>query len=244
MFDKLKIVHPSPALLALDVAIGSVFVALGAAWVAVVRARTHNRAAVLLHAVFVAYLVVLACAVFLPLHGVRAAAASFQGTEPLSRAWYWGLQVHSPFASGHLEGQRVANVVMMIPFGFGFGLLAPRFGVRRIFAACMAYAVSLELIQLAISLALGIVYRTFDINDVIDNAFGAGIGLACFVGVAYLVRATGFGADAPDTTVRGVVADAVARYFAGHTRRARHDASPPGSGPPADPDADRRSRHR
>lgn len=235
MFDNLKIVHPSPALLALDITIGAAFCAVGVGWVALVRARTHNRAAVILHSLFVVYLVALACVVFLPLHGVRAAAASFHGTEPLSRAWYWGLQIHNPIHNGHLQGQRVANVVMMIPFGFGFGLLAPRIGVRRIFAACMAYAVSLELIQLGISLMLGIVYRTFDINDIIDNAFGAWIGLAFFVSCALAVRSTGFGADAPDTTLRGYIADSVRRYFTAHDARSTH-------GPPT-PETPEKSEH-
>jgi glycopeptide antibiotics resistance protein len=234
MFDKLPIVDPSPALIALDVAILAVFCAVAAGWIAVVRARTRNRTAVLLHGIFAAYLVVLACVVFLPLHGVRAAAASFSGTEPLARAWYWGLQLHSPISDGHLHWQRLANVVMMIPFGFGFGLLAPRVGVRRIFAVCMAWALSLELVQLGISLALGIVYRTFDINDIVDNAFGAWIGLAFFVTCALVVRSTGFGAGAPDTTLRGFVADSVERYFAGHDAR-RHTEPPSAPEPPTEP---------
>ncbi len=236
MFDKLPIVDPSPALLALDAAIFTVFGALAVVWIGLVRARTHNRAAVLAHGLFAAYLVVLACVVFLPLHGLRAAAASFQGTEPLSRAWYWGLQLHSPIANGHVHWQRLANVVMMIPFGFGFGLLAPRVGVRRIFAACMAWAVSLELIQLGISLVLGIVYRTFDINDVVDNAFGAWVGLAGFVACALVVRATRFGQDAPETTLRGFIADSVARYFEAHEHRAHpHASNQPGEPPVGSP---------
>ncbi|HET8930913.1 MAG TPA: VanZ family protein [Acidimicrobiales bacterium] len=224
MFDKLPIVDPSPALVALDLAILAVFCSLAVVWVALVRAHTHNRAAVVLHGLFAAYLVVLACVVFLPLHGVRAAAASFSGTDPLARAWYWGLQLHNPVANGHIQWQRLANVVMTIPFGFGFGLLAPRLGVRRIFAACMAWAVSLELVQLGISLALGIVYRTFDINDIVDNVFGAWIGLACFVTCALVVHSSGYGAGAPDTTLRGFVADSVDRYFAAHEARRHADS--------------------
>ena len=219
MFDKLPIVHPSPLLVAVDLFIFAVFCTLAVVWIGIVRSRTHNRVAVLVHGLFSVYLVALACVVFLPLHGFRAAAESFHGTEPLSRAWYWGLQVHSPLADGHFQWQRVANVVMMIPFGFGFGLLAPRVGVRRIFTACMAYAISIEMIQLGVSLILGIVYRTFDINDIIDNVLGAWIGLACFGLCAIVVRNTGFGAEAPVTTLRGFVADSVGRYFTGHAAR-------------------------
>lgn len=221
MFDKLPMVRPSPALFALDVAIVAVFCSLAVVWITYVRARTHNRVAVALHGIFTAYLVALACVVFLPLHGIRAAAAGFDGTRPLHRAWHWGLQIQSPIVDGHLDWQRAANVLMTIPFGFFFGLLAPRLGVRRIFAACIAWAVSLELIQLTISVVLGFVYRTFDINDVIDNAFGAWIGLAFFVACAVTVRGTGFGRRAPVTTLPGFIADSIDRYFEAHEQRRR-----------------------
>lgn len=223
MFDKLPIVDPSPRLLALDAAIFVVFAALAVAWLALVWSRTRNRAAVQVHGIYAAYLVGLACIVFLPLHGVRAAAESYSGTDPLARAWYWGLQLHSPVVDGRIQWQRLGNVLLTIPFGFGFGLLAPRLGVRRIFAACIAWAVSLEFIQLGISLTLGILYRAFDINDIVDNAFGAWIGLAFFVTCALGVRATRFGTGAPATTIPGFIAESVDGYFDAHERRAHHD---------------------
>lgn len=223
MFDKLPVVHPSPALLALDAAIVAVFCAVAVAWLRHVWRRGHNRSELAVHAIYVAYLVALFSIVFLPLHGLRAAAHAYEGTQPLSRAWSWGLKLYSPLGGGQLHWTRVANVALTIPFGFGFGLLAPRIGVRRIFVACIAWAVSLELIQLAISLLLGIVYRTFDINDIIDNAFGAWIGLAGFVVCALVVRRWGLGADAPETTLRGFVARSVGDYFRAHQARASRD---------------------
>lgn len=223
MFDRLPFVHPSPLLLAIDALVVTLFCALAIVWIALVRASTHNRVAVVAHGVFAAYLVVLASLLFLPLHGIRAAAESFEGTDPLRRAWYWGLHVRSPFVHGRLEWQRFANIVLTIPFGFGFGLLAPRLGVRRIVAACMAWAVSLELIQLTISVLVGFVYRTFDVNDIIDNAFGAWIGLSLFIACALVVRSTGFGAGCDVTTLSGFIADSVERYFEGYRRRRNPD---------------------
>lgn len=228
LFDRLPIVRPSPALLAVDIAIFCLFCALGTVWMTIVASRTDNRVALVAHGVFTGYLVVLGCVVFLPLHGIREAAQSFHGTEPLTRAWYWGFQVENPIVDGHIRFERLANVVMTIPLGFGFGLLAPRIGLRRIFAACIAWAVSLELIQLGISVLVGFVYRTFDIDDVIDNTLGAGIGLAGFVACAQLVRSTGFGRDAPVTTVRGFIANSAERYVIAYRQRRGGDPGGPG----------------
>ena len=43
---------------------------------------------------------------------------------------------------------------------------------------CCGVGPALELSQLTISVLLGFVYRTFDVNDLIDNSVGALIGLA------------------------------------------------------------------
>lgn len=214
LFDKLPFARPSPALLAVDIAIVVFFCAIGVVWMTIVASRTDNRIALVAHGVFTAYLVVVACLVFLPLHGIRAAAESYQGTQPLHRAWHWGFQTHSPLVDGRPDWERVANVIMTIPFGFGFGLLAPRIGVRRIVAACIGWAVSIELMQLTVSVLLGFVYRTFDIDDIIDNTLGATIGLSVFVVMAHLIRSGTFGEDRPETTLSGFVRASVDRYFA------------------------------
>lgn len=223
----LPFVRPSPPLLLVDLAIFGVFCTFAVAWVASVRATTRNRAAVVVHAAFAVYLVILACVVFLPLHGVRAAAASFEGTEPLSRAWRWGLQIHSPLVAGHVVVQRLANVALTIPFGFGVALIAPRLGLRRLFAVCVTAAVLIELAQLDVSVLVGFVYRTFDINDIIDNTLGASIGLALYVACASAVRSSGFGAGLPDGTLPGFIAHSATDFFTGREerRRSRSDAT-------------------
>ncbi|MBS1848806.1 MAG: VanZ family protein, partial [Actinobacteria bacterium] len=198
MFDHLPFTRPSAALVVVDITIFTVFVTAAITWTLLVRARTHDRATTATHGLFAGYLVVLGCVVFLPLHGVRAAIATYDGTRPLVRAWAWGLQVHTPFTAGHLDRQRIANVVLTIPFGFFFALLAPRLRYRRIAVACLVWAASLELAQLTISVVLGFVYRTFDINDVIDNTIGAWIGLALYAGCAPVARRLPSGAEPTD----------------------------------------------
>lgn len=222
MLNKLPIVVPSPLLVLFDVLCVIGLLALLGFWIWIVHHFTDNRVALITHAIFGLYLVVLLSVVFLPLHGFRSAAAGYQGTQPLARAWQWGTTVRVPWEGGHLHWQRLANATMTIPFGFGFGLLAPRVGVRRTGVACLAWAISLELTQLAISLALGIAYRTFDVNDIVDNAFGAWLGLSLFGAVALLVRHTELGANQPPTRVTGFLWQSVGAYFDAHA--ARRDA--------------------
>lgn len=224
----LPFARPSAPLLVVDLAIFGVFCTVAVIWVVSLRVTRRNRATVFVHAVFAAYLVVLASVVFLPLHGIRAAAASFEGTEPLTRAWRWGLQIHSPVVAGHVALQRLANVALTIPFGFGIALIAPKLGLRRLFAICITTAVSIELIQLEVSVLVGFVYRTFDVDDIVDNTLGASIGLALYVACASAVRSSGFGADSPDETLSGFIACSADDFFAGcnERRRSGSDSAP------------------
>ena len=84
------------------------------------------------------------------------------------------------------SGNGLANVALTIPFGAGIALLVPRSGLRRLALVCCGVGPALELSQLTISVLLGFVYRTFDINDLIDNSVGALIGLAGVAAVASL----------------------------------------------------------
>ena len=219
LLTKLPIVVPSPLLVVFDVLCVLGLLALLGFWLWIVHRFTANRMALAAHALYGLYLVAVLCVVFLPLHGFRSAADGFQGTQPLTRAWEWGTTLRSPWDGGRLHWQRVGNAAMTIPFGFGFGLLAPRLGVRRIGAACVAWAVSLELTQLAISVMLGIAYRTFDVNDIVDNAFGAWVGLSLFGVMALLVRRSGLGSDQPATRPTGFLRRSVGEYFEAHSGR-------------------------
>lgn len=82
---------------------------------------------------------------------------------------------------GHYEIE--GNLLLGVPFGLGFPFLAAarhRTAVRGI-GLCFAFAASLELIQLAISLFIyGFPYRSIDIEDVIFVFAGALFGYAAF----------------------------------------------------------------
>lgn len=219
MLTKLPIVVPSPLLIAFDALCVVGLLALLSFWLWIVRQFTDNRVALVVHTIYGLYLVALLSVVFLPLHGFRSAADGYQGTQPLTRAWEWGTQFDLPWSGGQLHWQRVANAAMTVPFGFGFGLLAPRLGVRRIGLACTAWAISLELMQLGISVMLGIAYRTFDVNDIVDNAIGAWLGLTLYGATALLVRRWELGADQPPTQPMGFLWQSVCDYFDAHATR-------------------------
>lgn len=121
------------------------------------------------------YLVFIARAVLLPLQPKDVIVASYDGTEPLRRAWTWGSHIIWPWQDQALP-DRILNVALFIPVG-ALSSLAYKYRPRSTVISAFALSSTFELTQLAISLQLGYVYRTFDINDIIDNTFGALIGL-------------------------------------------------------------------
>jgi glycopeptide antibiotics resistance protein len=80
------------------------------------------------------------------------------------------------------------NVLMTIPFGFGF-----KFLFRVSFTKCLWLAfvpgLLIETAQLLAGLWLGIPYRTVDINDIIFNSLGVWLGLAAFWAFSWLALA-------------------------------------------------------
>lgn len=75
------------------------------------------------------------------------------------------------------------NVAMMVPFGLGLPFLtALRW--RSVVAAGALVSVAIELLQLATGMLGGITFRVADVNDVIFNAAGTGLGCLLFSAVA------------------------------------------------------------
>jgi len=76
----------------------------------------------------------------------------------------------------------LGNVAAFVPLGVFVGCFWPeRASWRRAFAICLAATVSIELVQLGVSLLLGYPYRVADIDDVIVNVFGGLLGFGGFV---------------------------------------------------------------
>lgn len=128
------------------------------------------------------YLFVLGLIVLMPQIDAAAAAQTYDGTAPLHRAWTWGTRFIWPWHAAHVS-DRFWNMALTVPLGV---LLVQLFRMRVRTAALigLALAVAIECTQLAISLAAGYVYRSFDVNDIVDNVIGATLG----AGLAALVR--------------------------------------------------------
>lgn len=76
----------------------------------------------------------------------------------------------------------LGNVAAFVPLGVFIGCVWPeRRSWRRAFAICLAATLSIELVQLGVSLLLNYPYRVADIDDVIVNLFGGLLGFAGFV---------------------------------------------------------------
>ncbi len=70
----------------------------------------------------------------------------------------------------------VGNLLAFLPLGILLPLAQPRLGFVFVVLVALGLSVAIETAQLAISLAVGLDYRTADIDDVILNVCGAAIG--------------------------------------------------------------------
>ena len=77
----------------------------------------------------------------------------------------------------------VRNIFLTIPFGFGINLFA-RVKSKNILWLGAAVGFAIEMAQLTVSLAIGGVYRTVDITDVLLNMVGVWLGYGLFKKVA------------------------------------------------------------
>jgi glycopeptide antibiotics resistance protein len=78
-----------------------------------------------------------------------------------------------------LSIQGIGNIALGIPFGFGLPFLVES-DFKSILRRGLFFTLSIELVQLVISLSYGFPYRTVDINDVMLNLSGVMIGFALF----------------------------------------------------------------
>jgi glycopeptide antibiotics resistance protein len=80
-----------------------------------------------------------------------------------------------PFSNSSMRNgfdrEMLLNVLLTIPFGFGIPFLT-RIHLKKLVLVGLTMGVTIELLQLFLSLMLGFPYRYVDINDVIHNFTG------------------------------------------------------------------------
>jgi glycopeptide antibiotics resistance protein len=81
--------------------------------------------------------------------------------------------------------QTIGNILLTMPFGFGIPFLV-RFKPKHFPWLAIGAGLTTETAQLGVSLLIGCVYRSVDINDVLLNTAGALLGYALFRGFAWL----------------------------------------------------------
>lgn len=99
-----------------------------------------------------------------------------------------------PFDFGNLfDLPRIAarelggNILLTAPYGFGLPFFV-RFKARRFPWLALAPGLVIEGAQLVLSLIVGYAFRGVDINDVLLNAVGAGVGYGLYCGLAWLYK--------------------------------------------------------
>jgi len=94
---------------------------------------------------------------------------------------------HQPFSLRWLLVDFGLNAILTIPFGFGLGYFRRPGWLKLLFWALLT-GLALEGIQLLVILAVGTLYHTVDINDVILNALGVIIGYCLFLLVKQILQ--------------------------------------------------------
>lgn len=82
------------------------------------------------------------------------------------------------------------NVLMMMPFGFGLPFVS-RLRFRQVIVAAAVFSLAIETLQWVTGALSNTTFRVADVNDVIFNAAGAGIGYVLFLGFVRVLRAAG-----------------------------------------------------
>ena len=85
--------------------------------------------------------------------------------------------------------QVVGNALMLAPLAILLPIL--RSGLarwRRIILICLAVSCAIELVQLSVSFAMGIDYKSFDVDDILLNTVGSIVGFGVFLMGRRIVR--------------------------------------------------------
>ena len=132
-------------------------------------------------AIFYIYLMAVAARTLFPItiNPEMAAALREEGVTYFNRAnlipfWF------GPYATAESISLAMGqNTLLTLPFGFGINFIARTQKWHFIWLPVLA-GLSIEGLQLVISMLLGYPYRVLDVNDLIANAAGALLGYALF----------------------------------------------------------------
>jgi|WetSurMetagenome_2_1015567.scaffolds.fasta_scaffold407535_2 glycopeptide antibiotics resistance protein len=112
----------------------------------------------------------------------------------------------------------VANILLTLPFGFGIPFVAPVKWKQIPLLACGA-GIGIELAQLLLCIAVGMGYRSTDINDALMNAVGVLVGYGIFIGLANGIMAIVKRKPGPGKGLAGYVVKVASRSKAGEKKK-------------------------
>jgi len=127
-------------------------------------------------AAFAAYLFKVVDYAFLPLRfDLTSIEALRGGSSPWSQIQPVPLLL-SPDGGTWTGRQYIGNLLLGVPFGFGLPFVV-RVRPRVVLLSGFLLFLGVELAQLLLDLVYGFAYRTVDVNDLILNTTGVGIGM-------------------------------------------------------------------
>lgn len=151
-----------------------------AAWVVYELLHAGSRGRTFMVAVFIIYLVEVARVTLFPIPVDDASAYVPSWVNATN------FQLFEHMGTTH---QIIGNIVMAVPFGFLAWFVLTRRSAGRVLLAGIGTFAAIEVLQLAIGLAIGTPgYRILDINDLILNTGGVVLGILGFLAVRSLFR--------------------------------------------------------
>src|SRR3954451_16563661 len=128
-------------------------------------------------ALFVGYLLVLLALTFFPFDGFsgnQAVDLRLQAFRTINFALRQGIRSHEFLVL-------VGNLAAFVPVGLLLPAVIGRRSLLVVLVAGFGLSLAIEAGQLAVSVELGFAYRSADIDDVIVNVVGAGLGYVLFL---------------------------------------------------------------
>lgn len=141
--------------------------------------RTRSLSYVICATIFGIYLLFVIDRTFFPLHIAGGFVDMMKAAPFTSRINLIPFNFSDFAERSSVIRELVLNVALLVPFGFGISFLAP-VRVNNVLWLALGIGVSIEAMQLVISLLIGYTYRVVDITDVMMNTLGFLLGYGIF----------------------------------------------------------------